>query len=105
MWSALKDKINFNLSTMVFVDFGCGTGLAILAAMMQPFHKVIGVELDSVSTDMCRENVKTFKENKHELILSTNTEIYTENMSNFKFAKDATMVLYMYGKMIITNNQ
>lgn len=63
---------------------------------MQPFQKVIGVELDSISADMCRKNVTTFKQNKPELILSTNTEIYTANMINFEYPKDASIVMYMY---------
>jgi hypothetical protein len=63
---------------------------------MQPFQKIIGVELDSISADMCRKNAETFKQNKPELILSINTEIYTENMINFKYPKDASIVMYMY---------
>jgi SAM-dependent methyltransferase len=96
MWYAVKDRIGLNLSEMVFIDFGCGTGLAILAAMIQPFKKVIGVELDSVSADMCRKNVQTFESNKPELILSRSTEIQTKDICDFEYSKDAAVLLYMY---------
>jgi cyclopropane fatty-acyl-phospholipid synthase-like methyltransferase len=96
MWSGLKDIIGFNLSKMVFIDFGCGTGLAILAAMTKPFDKVIGVEVDSVSADMCRKNVTSFESNKPELILSKSTEIHTKDMCDFEYPKDSEILLYMY---------
>jgi predicted RNA methylase len=63
---------------------------------MMPFDKIIGVELDSVSAEMCRVNVKTLQEKKPELILSEGTEIHTMNMSDFEYPKDTAIVLYMY---------
>jgi precorrin-6B methylase 2 len=92
----LKDIIGLNLSKMVFIDFGCGTGLAILAAMTKPFDKVIGVEVDCVSADMCRKNVKSFESKKPELILSKSTEIHTKDMCDFEYPKDSEILLYMY---------
>lgn len=64
--------------------------------MTKPFDKVIGVEVDSVSADMCRKNVKTFESKKPGLILCKTTEIHTKDISAFKYPKDSEILLYMY---------
>ena len=42
---------------VVFLDYGCGKGRAVLAAGMRPFWRVIGVELDQGMIQHARNNL------------------------------------------------
>lgn len=42
---------------VVFLDYGCGKGRAVVLAAMRPFQKVIGVELDDGMLDLARRNI------------------------------------------------
>jgi hypothetical protein len=109
LWCYLNHMNGLNLSTTIFIDFGSGTGLAVLSALTQPFQKVIGVEMDPRSNEMAKRNLDRFVCSKiaTSLIICNNVSLRCSNMLDFDFTslptssdssltKPFTAVLYMY---------
>ncbi len=89
MWKYLhsKKKFGFSFSDSVFVDFGCGTGLAVLSAMTQPFKQVVGVELNSKTADIARKNVTKFHTQASGTlpVLCSDAHVECKDMADFDF--------------------
>ena len=107
MWFFLSNHTDFNFADSIFVDFGCGTGLAVLAALTYPFQKVIGVELDKTSASIAQTNIDTFFNKKSKLTRCADVSILCQDMSIFEFssigcttAKNSShlpvIIFYMY---------
>lgn len=86
---------SFSMSDATFIDFGCGTGLALLSAMTQPFQHVIGIELDKHSSDVATGNVIKFKSSPEGAKLSKcdNVSIACSDMQDFDFKTVSTPAL------------
>ena len=98
MWSVLTKRPGFSFKDSIFVDFGCGTGLAILSASTYPFKSVIGVEMDNTTATLAQKNIDIFK-NKSKLLQCKDVKILSQDMSGFEFSsigRMETIVLYMY---------
>ena len=103
MWTILATLPGFSFSESIFLDFGCGSGLVILSALMYPFFKVIGVELDKTSASIADANITSFKKNKPNLVCCKDVQILNQDMSSLEFSsigsrgvKLPTVILYMY---------
>ena len=83
------------MSDATFIDFGCGTGLALLSAMTQPFQHVIGIELDKHSSEVATDNVIKFKNSSQGVKLSKcyNVSIACSDMQDFVFKTVSTPTL------------
>ena len=88
MWNFL-DKNDISIANSIFVDFGCGTGLAVLSALTYPFLQVIGVELDEKSADIAQNNVDSFKK-KSKLLRCADVKILCQDMCNLEFSSIGT---------------
>lgn len=95
----------FSMTNSVFIDFGCGTGLAVLSALTYPFLEVVGVELDETSASLAQKHVDKFR--KSSLLRCTNVKILCKDMSNLEFSSIGctetnklnvlpAIILYMY---------
>lgn len=86
-WFALESVPLFAYEDAVYVDFGCGTGFALLAAMTKPFPKIIGVELHEKSANLARQNIQTFQSVEHRRvdIKCQKVTVETMNMCDFTF--------------------
>lgn len=87
LWQKLSALPDFSFDETVFVDFGCGTGFAVLSAMTQPFKKVIGVELNERSAKLGQYNLRHFQESKQTRIpiKCTDASIIQMDMNEFNF--------------------
>jgi len=109
MWSFLESQKDISIANSIFVDFGCGTGLAVLSALTYPFLQVIGVELDKACASLAETNIKSFKQ-KSKLLRCNDVTILCQDMATLKFSSIGcteakvkklspilpTIVLYMY---------
>jgi SAM-dependent methyltransferase len=88
MWSALQKNVpGFSYQNSVFIDFGCGTGLVVLAAMTHPFRRVIGVELDGPTSELGCKNVKKFASGPQAaMIRCADVRVEHVDMADFDFA-------------------
>lgn len=95
LWHFLNTYGGFSMSDATFIDFGCGTGLALLSAMTQPFQHVIGIELDKHSSDVATDNVIKFKNSPEGAKLSKcdNVSIACSDMQDFDFKTVSTPAL------------
>ena len=95
LWNFLNTFGGFNVSDATFIDFGCGTGLALLSAMTQPFQHVIGIELDKHSSEVATDNVIKFKNSSQGAKLSKcyNVSIACSDMQDFVFKTVSTPTL------------
>jgi len=84
MWRFLESQKDISIANSIFVDFGCGTGLAVLSALTYPFLEVIGVELDVASASLAETNVERFKKSK--LLRCKNVKILCQDMINLEFS-------------------
>jgi SAM-dependent methyltransferase len=56
----LFDRLDCSEDT-TFIDFGCGKGVALIAAAKHSFRKIIGVEYSSDLVDIARRNVIRYR--------------------------------------------
>ena len=113
LWEYLKNLKGFDISNAIFIDFGSGTGLAVLSAITQPFSEVIGVELDAKSCELAEKNLNRFmiSQQSSSLIQTSNVTLLCEDMVRFEFKNrfksvctetqsnciaKPTILLYMY---------
>ena len=79
IWSILKSlKVEFSHS--IFLDFGSGTGMAMLSAMTKPFKEVIGIERDSASVEICRANINKMKGTKPSEVKASIIRVINEDI-------------------------
>lgn len=62
LWQLLKPAPLYPLERYTFVDFGAGKGRAMLAASLQPFKAVIGVEMNPALADIAEANLEAFSQ-------------------------------------------
>ncbi len=100
LWESLSKVPDFRFEDSVFVDFGCGTGFALLSAMTQPFNAVVGVELDRTSCHLAEKNIYDFRvsSTRSVPIKCNNDSVLHQDMSDFDYFpySKQTIVLYMY---------
>jgi len=88
------NNLNISYEDYIFIDLGCGKGRAILAAMLFPFKKIIGVELIEFTSKIATDNVEILKKNK--LVKCTDIEICCQDAINFDIPNDnITFFLFM----------
>lgn len=88
LWNALENIPEFAYEQSVFLDFGCGTGLPLLAAMTKPFHTIVGVELDAKCAELARENIAFFsapRQQRSVAIRGPSATVRTMDMSDFDY--------------------
>lgn len=116
MWAALECA-EVSLPEATFIDFGkssfntkqtkpnnttytyegCGTGFALLSAMMKPLRAVIGVDLHKKSTVLAKRNVHAFAEHNGSIVKCRNVTVSCEDMATFtNYPTDGATILYMY---------
>jgi hypothetical protein len=103
MWNVLSKIPGFSFSNSLFLDFGSGSGLIVLAALTHPFSQVIGVELDKTSATIAEKNIVSFIKKKSNLIQCNDFQILNQDMSTIEFSSIGcmkselpTIILYMY---------
>ena len=102
LWQVLHCAIGFEFQHTIFLDFGCGTGFAVLSAMTQPFHSIVGVDLDSHSCRLAEENKTKFlnSNDRQMAVQCERVDIFARDMAEFAFSdipsEVNTIVLYMY---------
>ncbi len=102
LWQVLHDAIGFEFPHTLFLDFGCGTGFALLSAMTQPFHNILGVDLDSHSCRLAEENIAKFlsSNTRHVPVQCEKVTIIAKDMAAYAFdhipGDVNTIVMYMY---------
>lgn len=87
-WTALERIPSFKYENAIYVDFGCGTGFALLGAMTKPFQKIIGVELHARSASLARLNVDKFlfrAVHRSVPVQCEDVTVETMNMCSFDF--------------------
>ena len=99
LWTVLDAQPTFRYDEATFVDFGCGTGLAVVAAMTRPFAEVKGVELHEGTAAIAQHNVDRFLAARRDTLVRCETfQVLCADMSDFDF-KSCTgpaVVLYLY---------
>jgi len=87
LWQVLRANIGIDFPQTMFLDFGCGTGLALLSAMTQPFHSILGVDLDACSCRLAEINISKFRDShqRHVPIQCDEVEILAQDMADFSF--------------------
>eukprot|EP01032_Pedospumella_encystans_P014262 gene14262-16394_t len=102
LWQVLHANVGIDFKRTMFLDFGCGTGLALLSAMTQPFHSILGVDLDACSCKLAEMNISKFRDSPQRLvpIQCAKVDVLAQDMAEFRFthiSRDLnTIVLYMY---------
>ncbi len=56
----LLGRIDADLSSFSFVDFGCGKGRALLLASNHPFRKIVGIEFSRELADIAKRNISLY---------------------------------------------
>lgn len=51
------NEVKSGRGDVVFLDYGCGKGRTAVLAAMQPFHRVIGIDLDQSLLDIAQSNI------------------------------------------------
>lgn len=72
----------------VFVDLGSGKGRVILLAAARNLKKVIGVELDKHTIDVCKKNLEVFR------FKNTPLEIINADVANFIPSEGSVFFMY-----------
>lgn len=75
----------------VFVDFGCGKGRMLLAAAMQPFRRVVGIDISPELCEVARDNI----ERNRERLRCKDVEVIAVDATEFAVPDDMT-VAYLY---------
>jgi SAM-dependent methyltransferase len=103
LWDQLRKSQILAMQKTVFIDFGCGTGFAVLSAATQPFARIMGVEIDQRTAALAQSNVEhVLKSRCRSLpVLCTNATIAHLDMSDFNFAPlnglaGNSILLFMY---------
>ena len=100
LWTALDSFPTFLYTETAFVDFGCGTGLTVVAALTRPFAEVTGVELHGGTAAIAQRNVDRFlvRDTHNILVRCESVAVRCMDMSDFDFASCAApaVLLYMY---------
>jgi len=92
IWSKLREIID--IEQTIFVDFGCGTGFALLSAMTIPLKGIVGVDLHKKSVEFAVSNTSAFGTQSH--AACTNVEVHCADMLGFQLPQCNQMVLFMY---------
>ncbi len=74
----------------VFVDFGSGTGRAVIIAALHPFARVIGVEGSTALNEIARRNVQRARKR----MMCQDIEVVTNDVVAYDVPDDATMVYF-----------
>ena len=81
--------IPFAPDHVVFVDYGAGKGRALAAAAIQPFRKVIGVEISGELVEIARDNLARLKRRR-----AGQVEIHHADAAAFAVPDDANVFFF-----------
>jgi len=87
-WPALPFVLRDLPHDGTFVDFGSGKGKALLIAAMQPYTRVVGVEIDSGLSTVARRNIERFRYRRRSGII----ESETASVIDWKVPDDACII-------------
>jgi SAM-dependent methyltransferase len=82
------DHIDIRPGVDVFLDYGCGMGRPVVMAAMQPFRRVIGVELSPSLTAVARLNVANARVN----LQCSDIELHNIDARQYKVPADVSVV-------------
>jgi hypothetical protein len=86
------ERIDFDLSSATFVDFGSGRGRALIMAAMLPFKKVIGIEF---AEELHRDSIENIKNSTYDLGHPDRVTQILGDAMQFEFP-DGPLVLYLF---------
>jgi hypothetical protein len=76
----------------VFVDLGCGKGLALLIASMFSFDRIVGVEWSSWLAEIARDNARKFRNRRRKC---RHIEVVVDDVRAFALP-ETPLVIYMF---------
>ena len=71
----------------VFLDYGCGKGRALVLAGLQPFRRIIGVEMSPELSGIARDNIERAR-NK---LICREYEVVTTDASRYEVPADVSV--------------
>ncbi|HEX3372821.1 MAG TPA: class I SAM-dependent methyltransferase [Edaphobacter sp.] len=92
LWNDSLANSPYSTSDYVFIDIGCGKGRAVMLASEHPFHRVVGVELNTALVTVAQKNLVKWKASPH---ACHDIEVLTADALEFAFP-DSPTLLYVF---------
>ena len=54
------ERLNIDVSKLIFIDYGCGKGRALLLASRRPFRRIIGIEISQRLVRIAQNNISIY---------------------------------------------
>lgn len=82
LFHRMIERIDIDMPSTDFIDFGSGKGRAVLLAAHHPFHRVLGVEFSSTLHEIAIRNVQRFKSRRNR---APEIELTCADAADFEF--------------------
>jgi SAM-dependent methyltransferase len=92
LWNDSLAGTPYSTRDYVFIDIGCGKGRVLMLASGHPFHRVVGVELNTGLVSAAQKNLHKWKSSRH---ACNDIEVLNADALEFAFP-DAPTLLYIF---------